>query len=431
MLDFCTAELSFSNQDKSSYGFGWSQYNQNYTPPNGYQSIYNAFQYKDADSLQGSPIQGQYATYDGSGYLYELRGKLDYIQGNLSLLKEMQWIDRQTRAVFIEFSVFNPNIDLVMVSTILVEFLSSGSILTTARFDPLNLFAESGQSILSFKILCELIFIGFIIYFTINEIRNILKKDLKTYLNEFWNYLEWAIIITAFVSLGMFLVRLKIAQQVLDFFKTTGGYGYLKLQKVNDCNQTLTFCLGLCSSLGTLKILKMLQFNRNISLVSSTLRRCFGELMSFTLVFFMIWISFVQLLFSVFGNHLLSYSSFVKSMESAFLIMLGKANAYDFLRVYPVLGPLIYSSYNVVILCFALNLFLSIITDSFGELRREAKTKPNDFDLINHLILKMKGLSSKNSKQEKLISPDEYKDHINVFPDRIQRLTEFIHNVSI
>ena len=174
----------------------------------------------------------------------------------------------------------------------------------------------------------------------------------------------------------------------------------------------------------------MLQFNRNISLVSSTLRRCFGELMSFTLVFFMIWISFVQLIFSVYGNHLLSYSSFVKSMESAFLIMLGKANAYDFLRVYPVLGPLIYSSYNVVILCFALNLFLSIITDSFGELRREAKSKPNEFDLINHLILKMKGLLSKNSKQEKLMSSDEYKDHLNVFPDRIQRLTEFIHNVS-
>ena len=55
----------------------------------------------------------------------------------------MNWIDRQTRAVFAEFSVYNPNINLVMVSTILVEFLSSGSILTSAKFDLLNFSAES------------------------------------------------------------------------------------------------------------------------------------------------------------------------------------------------------------------------------------------------------------------------------------------------
>jgi hypothetical protein len=66
-----------------------------------------------------------------------------FYDGNISHLKEMQWIDRQTRAVFIKFSSFNPNINLIMVSTILVEFLPFGDILTTARFDHLNLFAES------------------------------------------------------------------------------------------------------------------------------------------------------------------------------------------------------------------------------------------------------------------------------------------------
>ena len=126
--NFCTNDLYYPSQDLNSYGFGWSQFNSSYSPPNGYQSIYNAFQYKDASTLQGSPIQGKFATYEGSGYLFELRGKLDYIQGNLTLLKEMQWIDRQTRAVFIEFSSFNPNINLIMVSTILVEFLPYGDI---------------------------------------------------------------------------------------------------------------------------------------------------------------------------------------------------------------------------------------------------------------------------------------------------------------
>jgi polycystin 1L2 len=116
-----------------------------------------------------------------------MRGKLSYIQGNLSLLKEMNWVDRQTRAVLVEFSAYNLNIDLVMVSTILVEFLASGSLLTMAQFDPLNLFGESG-GLVSFKAITELIFVAFIVYFLVIEIRKMLNMNIKEYLSEFWSY---------------------------------------------------------------------------------------------------------------------------------------------------------------------------------------------------------------------------------------------------
>ena len=71
-----TDDSNSQNQDKDLYGLRWSQFNQSYIPPNGYQSIYDAFEYKDSDQLQGSPITGQFKTYDGSGYKYELRGQL-------------------------------------------------------------------------------------------------------------------------------------------------------------------------------------------------------------------------------------------------------------------------------------------------------------------------------------------------------------------
>jgi uncharacterized membrane protein YagU involved in acid resistance len=208
------------SQDNANYGFGWSQFDSTYTPPNGFPSIYAAFQYKTAETLQGSSIQGIYGTYDGSGYLYEMRGKLSYIQGNLSLLKQINWVDRQTRAVLVEFSAYNPNINLVMVSTILVEFLASGSILTKANFEPLNLFGESG-GLVSFKTISKLIFVAFIVFYLVMEIRKILNMDIKEYLSEFWSYIEWSIIITACISCIMISIRLRAAQVVLDFFKKT------------------------------------------------------------------------------------------------------------------------------------------------------------------------------------------------------------------
>ena len=142
----------YNTQLKENYGFGWSQFNQNYSPPFGYQAIYNSFQFQDADMLQGSSFQGLYNTYAGNGYVYEMRGQLSYVQRNMSLLKEMKWIDAQTRAVFAEFATYNPNINLVMVTTVLAEFLPSGSILVTPRFDTLNLFSDIG-GFFSFKII--------------------------------------------------------------------------------------------------------------------------------------------------------------------------------------------------------------------------------------------------------------------------------------
>ena len=41
-------------------------------------------------------------------------------------LKENKWIDRYTRAVFIEYTIYNPNIDIFALTTILCEMPETG-----------------------------------------------------------------------------------------------------------------------------------------------------------------------------------------------------------------------------------------------------------------------------------------------------------------
>ena len=422
--------------DNANYSFGWSQFNSTYTPPNGYQSIYEAFQHKTAESLQGSPIEGIYDTYDGSGYLYEMRGKLSYIQGNLSLLKEMNWVDRQTRAVLVEFSAYNPNINLVMVSTTLVEFLSSGTLLTKAKFDPLNLFSESG-GIASFKTISELIFVACMVYFVIVEIIKLSNMNFKEYMSDFMTYIDCSIIITACISCYMILVRVRAAQEVLDFFKQTAGYGYIKLQTVNDCNQTLTYSLGLCAALGTIKFLKMLRFNRNIAFLGKTLNYCLHELISCTLIFFVIWIAFVQVMYFIYNNDLREYSSPTKSMESAFLIILGKFDAKKFLFTNTVFGPCVFAAYNVFVLWFALNIFVSIITGSFDKVRHEAKENPEDDFVYMYKYLvekwrnyfKQKPLYSSFFKRQNKVSGVSNTESLSDFTAQIDRLIDILTTV--
>jgi polycystin 1L2 len=428
MTGFCTDDLNIHNQDINSYGFGWSQYNSSYLPPNGYQSIYKSYQYQSANSLQGSPYEGKFTTYDGSGYVYEMRGQLSYIQGNLTLLKEMNWIDRQTRAIFAEFSVYNPNINLVMVSTILVEFLSSGSILTSAKFDTLNLFGLSslGGIYALIEYLTVLVLMLFILYFMIIESRLMLKRGFKEYFSDFWSLIEWSIIISAWISFAMYIIRLETANKVLSFFKETAGYGYMKLQTVNNCNQILTFSMGLCSSLGTIKFLKILRFNRSISHLGQTLKICFAELISFSFIFFLVWISFVQLMHLIYGSQIEGYATLIKSAETAFQIMLGKINTAQTMMSNPYLTPIIIAAYNMAIIYFSLNIFVSIIIEAFDFVRVKAKVNPNEFDFYTHVV----NLFRKSS-HDFFPKPSEYKESSSVLPRRINDLVNYIIKVKI
>jgi len=422
--------MNSQNQDRDSFGYGWSQYNSSYVPPNGYQSIYKAFQYQSAQTLQGSSIQGKFSTYEGSGYLYEMRGQLSYIQGNLTLLKEMNWIDRQTRAIFVEFSVYNPNINLVMVSTILIELLSSGSILITPRFDALNLFGLSslGGIFTLIEYLVIIAFMLFILYFMIKEIRLMLKGGFNEYVSYFWSYIEWSIILTAWISFAMFIIRFSNANKVLSFFKETGGYGYIKLQTVNNCNQTLTFSLGLCASFGTIKFLKILRFNRSISHLGKTLEICFMELASFSLIFFLIWVAFVQLMYLIYGANILGYATFINSMETAFQIMLGKINTNEVMISNPVLTPIIIAAYNMAVVYLSLNIFISIIIEAFEKVRAKDKENLNEFDFYKHVALKMKRVFKQESKPH--LKNLEYKDHLSVLPKRINDIINFFLRVN-
>jgi polycystin 1L2 len=339
----------------------------------------------------------------------------------------MQWIDRQTRAVLIEFSAYNPNINLVMVSTILVEFLPAGSILTLAKFDPLNLFSESSSGI-SLKTLCELGLLGFAVYFMLRQFSEMVNSELKEYFSQFWTFIEWSIICTAFISLSMFLVRLKAAQGVLDFFKTTHGYGYMNLQHVNACNQILTFSLGACSTLGTVKFMKMMRFIPSIAHLSATLRFCFAELVGCSVAFGLIWIAFVQLMYFIYGTGLEGYASLVKSAESAFLMVLGKFDAKQILHANSSLGVCVFAAYNLVILCFALNIFVSIITDAFDLVRREASWE-NEFNVGEYVASKWRRFQSERRKIPR-ITHENYVDRLGSFNLQINRIVDLLNAVS-
>ena len=48
--------------------------------------------------------------YSGGGYVFQLAGRQSEITSKLTRLKTQDWMDELTRAVFVEFSVYNAQV---------------------------------------------------------------------------------------------------------------------------------------------------------------------------------------------------------------------------------------------------------------------------------------------------------------------------------
>lgn len=63
-----------------------------------------------------APYWGQVATYSGGGFYQDLSTEMNETKDMLSQLKNNLWITRGTRAILIDFTVYNANLNLFCIA---------------------------------------------------------------------------------------------------------------------------------------------------------------------------------------------------------------------------------------------------------------------------------------------------------------------------
>ena len=130
----CGDDYSLSNEERRSFEPGWG----NLTAEVSNASIHRAFQYQSSEQLDTYVIVGNHQTYASGGYVYDFRGRLVDLKSNLTQLHRANWIDRQTRAVIVQLTLYNPNVQLFTSVNLLAEFLPTGGIETQSTFQPIS-----------------------------------------------------------------------------------------------------------------------------------------------------------------------------------------------------------------------------------------------------------------------------------------------------
>lgn len=432
-INFCTDQLGVFNVEKGVFGTHWTALDQSLQTNPLLSNVYSAFQYTHSMDIDSYPYSGVYTTYAGGGYVYKMLGSESELTGNLSLLESMGWLDRQSRALFVEFSLFNPSINLFAYCNVLFEILANGEIIPQIRISPFTLY-QFNQSFSSLTIACDIIYLVYICYFMFKEIREMFKLKGQ-YFKRFWSYVEWIIIGFSWASLAMYMYRLYSSEKIGSKIKSNNPSAptFIQLQLTTYWNDALGNCLAFCACLGTIKFLKLLRFNKRIAMFIMAMKTIVKELVSFMLLFMIVYLAFVQLMFLTLNEATIGFSTFVKAMETCFAIILGNFQVAPILEANSILGPLYFAVYNIAIIFILLNIFLTIVNDAFAKVRAEVgNSEKDELDVVGYLATEIRNLLPFSGQVE----PEEqmgkarngavYKDQLASLPQKVDELLDVL-----
>lgn len=166
--------------------------------------IYFSWTYHSEEELGGSSVTGKLHSYSGAGYYQNLGSNSSHSLDILAELKQNLWIDRGTRVVFIDFSVYNANINLfcivrsakitlviqclfivrlaylvynslllylqslLLLCRLMIEFPATGGVIPSWTFRTVKLIRYNSN--MDFFVLgCEVVFALFLFYYIIEE----------------------------------------------------------------------------------------------------------------------------------------------------------------------------------------------------------------------------------------------------------------------
>ncbi|XP_016849278.2 polycystin-2 isoform X2 [Anolis carolinensis] len=358
----CYSVYSVGNEDTAPFGLR-----------NG-----TAWTYSSEKDLHGSSYWGLIATYSGGGYYQDLSKSREKTSDLIAGLKNNLWLDRGTRATFIDFSVYNANINLFCIVRLLVEFPPTGGLLTSWQFQPVKLIHYI-STFDFFLAACEIIFCLFIIYYVVEEILEIHIHRLF-YFRSLWNCLDVLIILLSVAAIGINIYQTSAVDRMLkellenqNSFPNFESLSYWQTQFNSIAAITMFFVW--------MKLFKFINFNRTMSQLSSTMSRCAKDVLGFAIMFFIIFLAYAQLAYLVFGTQVDDFSTFPDSIFTQFRILLGDFDFTEVEETNRILGPVYFTTFVFFMFFILLNMFLAIINDTYSEVKSDMAQQKSEMEL--------------------------------------------------
>ena len=333
--------------------------------------------YLTAEELNSSSKWGRHAWYGGGGYLAELGYEEETTHTITRLLQSESWVDRQTSAIVVEFSLLNPGTNMLVFCSFFVEFLQTGQATVFRKIDTISLY--NTDSILQvFQGLCLVFFVA-MVFFKLCETLHVVRQRWR-YFTSVWSWLDLGHLVSSILLLvSSFMKSYHTSTSVHNLQQNI--FAPVNFQSSVLGTDVENSFLAILTFLTTVKLSQLTYYNMYTRVFARSLRIWMRDLPSFVLVMSVMFLAFLQTGLLLFGSSIGRYSSFWRALPFQLEITLGKVKARpikELVNANPIFGHLFVVALLFGITIIMMNFFISTLNDALTEAKTLEVEKETD-----------------------------------------------------
>ncbi|XP_078481274.1 polycystin-2-like [Ciona intestinalis] len=375
----CISTYSVFSQEEAHFVEGWKNrsLDENVNP-------LSPWSFQNSAKLNGHPYTGLLNIYDGGGYSVTLGNTAKKSRKILKQLKDHGWVDRPTSAIFVEFTVYNANVNLFASVVLLLEGSANGAFFPYPVISPIRLYEFiDGKGLL--LVITYIIFVLVLLYKIFNILKSI-KEMRWNYFHHFWNWIDFISALMSITASGIYGVRYIHSHIILDkITQDVDKETFVNFQYLILWNDIFRFLMSFILFFATIKFTRLLRFNRRIRLLSMTLSYAAKPVVLFSVMFSIYFLGFLFLANLWFEQTVYAYSNIPLAAGEMFSMLL---NRFDFTQLQEadkLLGPLFFSAFTGVCTIALLNMFIVILDESIKRARAELERTKNEFEVVDYM----------------------------------------------
>ncbi|XP_044184688.1 polycystic kidney disease protein 1-like 2 [Acropora millepora] len=384
-IQHCYDYYSIDKEEKNPHNLpGWEPFRGSSNWANFSNLCPAPWNYVAQEKLHRSPSWGFFDIYSGGGYVADLGYNKTTASPLIYYLQKYGWIDRQTRAVVLEFVVYNGNTGYLSISSFYYEILPIGCGHPFAIIDTFPL-TSTQTGFYEFFLICQLLFIILVILFVFREVYAVYQLR-STYFRDPWNFVELFQIMFSFLVVVFYVVKSKAVLNSTIKVKDN-PFVSVSFRDAVLWNNAENMMLAITVFITTVKMLRMIRFNRHIGILMSSFRESGGLLLSYSIIFIIVFSAYAQLGMQILGSHMREYSSFLNAVATEFLMCLGsKMSLHDLTRVNRILGPLFGFSFVLLNAFIFVNFFVAILNDTYAVVKHNVDKQSEEYEMADFIL---------------------------------------------
>ncbi|XP_076845460.1 polycystin-1 isoform X2 [Brachyhypopomus gauderio] len=253
----------------------------------------------------GAWYWGRLSVYSSSGFIQELSRQMQESKSLIQQLRTHQWLDPLTRALFVEFSIYNTNTDVLAVVSFLLEFLVSEN--TQSSVDLKTCSLKTLQHGMDLPLFLTLLLIILTIYFSVRE-GVAARKQGWSYFLRVWNMVGVSTLLLAACVSALHIGRSALASHLWASFLQQQE-SFTDFFPLAQQSQVLTQLNAILLFLLVLKASHQLRFLREWAVFGRALRRSAWELLGVALSLLLLLLTYSHMGHLLFHSVLEGYGS--------------------------------------------------------------------------------------------------------------------------